>query len=170
MSRAIAPGLDELKFAAFRPVAGMPPMATGDSSSRRTLKRTAPMESEHIPNLYLGTSSWSAESWGAVLSARYGASRVPSNLRDRLQHSANWLHVLPHLVMVQGWRDCTPPGFIFAAKFPGEITHKKLLVDCNGETDKFLGLMELLGEKFGLPTRRVQSRCRRCISRSKRAR
>jgi hypothetical protein len=28
---------------------------------------------------------------------------------------------------VQGWRDRTPPRFIFAAKFPAEITHKKLL-------------------------------------------
>jgi uncharacterized protein YecE (DUF72 family) len=51
--------------------------------------------------------------------------------------------------MVQGWRDRTPPEFVFAAKFPGEITHKKLLVDCERETDEFLGVMELLGEKLG---------------------
>lgn len=35
------------------------------------------------------------------------------------------------------------------ATFSGEITNRKLFVDCERETDEFLGVMELLGEKLG---------------------
>jgi uncharacterized protein YecE (DUF72 family) len=51
--------------------------------------------------------------------------------------------------MVQGWRDRARPGFVFAAKFPQDVTHRKLLVDCERKTEEFLGVMELLGEKLG---------------------
>jgi uncharacterized protein YecE (DUF72 family) len=35
--------------------------------------------------------------------------------------------------VVTSWRDKTPPGFIFAAKVPGVITHEKVLKDCQAE-------------------------------------
>jgi uncharacterized protein YecE (DUF72 family) len=41
----------------------------------------------------------------------------------------------------------TPPGFIFAAKLPGEITHKKLLTDRERETEEFPGVIELLDQR-----------------------
>lgn len=58
-------------------------------------------------------------------------------------------YAIPSRKLVQGWLERTPPGFIFAAKFPQEITHKKLLADCERETAEFLGVMELLGDKLG---------------------
>ncbi len=51
--------------------------------------------------------------------------------------------------MVKNWRERTPPGFIFAAKFPQTITHEKVLVDCSAEVKEFLGVMDLLGDKLG---------------------
>jgi uncharacterized protein YecE (DUF72 family) len=48
---------------------------------------------------------------------------------------------------VRGWYAKTPPGFVFAAKFPQAITHEKMLVDCDAEVRKFLAAMGLLGEK-----------------------
>ncbi len=51
--------------------------------------------------------------------------------------------------MVKNWHARTPPGFVFAAKFPQTITHEKVLADCSAEVKEFLGVMELLGEKLG---------------------
>jgi uncharacterized protein YecE (DUF72 family) len=43
----------------------------------------------------------------------------------------------------------TPPGFVFAAKFPQAITHEKVLMDCDAEVREFLAAMDALGEKLG---------------------
>ncbi|MEJ2007192.1 MAG: DUF72 domain-containing protein [Acidobacteriota bacterium] len=105
-----------------------------------------------VPNLHLGTSSWSTESWVGpfyppgtppveflpVYASHYSTVEVDSTY-----------YRIPSRKLVQGWYDRTPPGFIFAAKFPGEITHKKVLIDCERETEEFLNVMELLGEKLG---------------------
>ncbi len=110
------------------------------------------MEIDSIPNLYLGTSSWSAESWVGPF---YPPGTPPADFlpfyatQFRTVEIDSTYYRIPSRKMVQGWRDRTPPGFIFAAKFPGEITHKKLLVDCERETDEFLSVMGLLGEKLG---------------------
>ncbi|OLC54054.1 MAG: hypothetical protein AUH92_04765, partial [Acidobacteria bacterium 13_1_40CM_4_69_4] len=47
------------------------------------------------------------------------------------------------------WRERTPPGFVFAAKFPQSITHEKLLVGCAEECGAFLKAMDHLGDKLG---------------------
>src|SRR5881396_2469023 len=56
---------------------------------------------------------------------------------------------IPEEKMVDAWRERTPPGFVFAAKFPQVITHEKVLVDCDAEVKEFLGVMDLLGDKLG---------------------
>lgn len=110
------------------------------------------MDFEPIPNLYLGTSSWSAESWVGPF---YPPGTKPADFlpyyatQFRTVEIDSSYYRIPSRKMVQGWRDRTPQGFIFAAKFPSAITHEKILVDCEGETDEFLGVMELLGEKLG---------------------
>jgi len=40
-------------------------------------------------------------------------------------------------------------GFLFAAKVPQEIAHKRVLKDCDEEFKVFLTTMEALGEKLG---------------------
>jgi uncharacterized protein YecE (DUF72 family) len=56
---------------------------------------------------------------------------------------------IPSAKTVDGWRDRTPPGFLFSAKLPQEITHEKGLVDCEAPLREFLAVMERLGEKLG---------------------
>jgi uncharacterized protein YecE (DUF72 family) len=51
--------------------------------------------------------------------------------------------------VVDGWRDRTPPGFLFAAKFPQAITHEKRLEGCREELAEFLRVMERLEDKLG---------------------
>jgi uncharacterized protein YecE (DUF72 family) len=55
----------------------------------------------------------------------------------------------PSMATVQGWRDKTPNGFVFAAKVPQVITHEKVLVDCDEEFNQFVLTIDLLGEKLG---------------------
>jgi uncharacterized protein YecE (DUF72 family) len=110
------------------------------------------MDLKPIPNLYLGTSSWSAESWVGPF---YPPGSSPAEFLSVYASHYNTVEIdstyyrIPSRKLVRGWYERTPDGFIFAAKFPGEITHKKVLIDCQRETDEFLGVMELLGEKFG---------------------
>jgi len=50
---------------------------------------------------------------------------------------------------VARWGEKTPPGFIFAAKVPGVITHEKVLKDCQAEFTTFLNNISLLGDRLG---------------------
>jgi uncharacterized protein YecE (DUF72 family) len=110
------------------------------------------MDFDPIPNLYLGTSSWSAESWVGTF---YPPGTRPADFLSVYATHYNTVEIdstyyrIPSRKMVQGWFDKTPPGFTFAAKFPQDITHKKVLIECERATDEFLGVMELLGEKLG---------------------
>lgn len=55
----------------------------------------------------------------------------------------------PSAKMVQGWDQKTPPGFLFAAKFPRAITHDAGLSGVADETRAFLRAIEPLGAKLG---------------------
>jgi len=59
---------------------------------------------------------------------------------------------VPRVSTVEGWYQRTPPGFRFAAKFPRAITHEKMLIDAERETETFIRVMELLGDKLGVLT------------------
>lgn len=110
------------------------------------------MNFDPIANLYLGTSSWSSESW---LGPFYPPGTPPAEYLpayathyNTVEIDSTYYHILSRK-MVQGWYDRTPDGLVFAAKFPSEITHKKVLIDCEQETEEFLDTMELLGKKLG---------------------
>jgi len=102
--------------------------------------------------LRIGASSWSAESWEGVF--------YPSGMHsgDYLAHYASHFDTVeidatfyrtPTERMVDGWRDKTPPGFLFAAKVPQVITHEKILENCGDDFGLFLKVMGRLGDKLG---------------------
>jgi uncharacterized protein YecE (DUF72 family) len=102
--------------------------------------------------LYLGTSSWTAASWEGIFyppgtpTARYlsfYSRHFPTVEVDATFYAA------PAPATVDGWRQRTPEGFLFAAKAPKAITHDRVLVGCDAELSEFLGVMERLGEKLG---------------------
>lgn len=55
----------------------------------------------------------------------------------------------PRPAVVRGWATRTPPGFVFAAKFPREITHDRKLVEAEDAAAEFVAVMQLLGDKLG---------------------
>jgi uncharacterized protein YecE (DUF72 family) len=58
-------------------------------------------------------------------------------------------YATPNVSVVRSWNAKTPEGFLCAAKVPQEITHKRVLKDCDEEFKFFLTSMEALGEKLG---------------------
>lgn len=102
--------------------------------------------------LRLGTSGWTAPGWhGAFYQS--GTKQI-----DYIAHYAcrfstveidTTFYANPTESTIAGWRDKTPDGFVFAAKAPQVITHKKFMDDCEHETNAFLKAVSGLGPKLG---------------------
>lgn len=104
------------------------------------------------PNVYVGTSGWTYPDW---LGSFYPADSKP---QDLLQYYARCFgaveidstyYTIPARAVVAGWKENTPPGFIFSARVPGVITHQKVMKDCQHELTTFLNSMEPLGDRLG---------------------
>ena len=106
----------------------------------------------HIPNLFLGTSSWSSEDWLGVF---YPEGTAPGDFITEYAKHFDTVEVdstfyrSPSPAMVKNWARRTPPGFTFAAKVPRTITHDKVMQDCEDDLKEFLGAMDLLGDRLG---------------------
>lgn len=102
--------------------------------------------------LWLGTSSWSHDSWVGEF---YPPATAPGDYIRRYAERLPSVEIdatfyrIPSRAMVSAWVEKTPPGFLFAAKAPGVITHEKRLVGCEQELERFLEVMEGLGERLG---------------------
>jgi uncharacterized protein YecE (DUF72 family) len=105
-----------------------------------------------MENLYLGTQGWSYSSWvGNFYPAGTPAARyldIYAHQFDTVELDTTF-YAIPRLSTVDGWRERTPDGFRFAAKFPQVISHEKGLVDCGQETMAFLETMTHLDQKLG---------------------
>lgn len=105
-----------------------------------------------LPNIFLGTSSFTASGWE-------GSFYPPGmRLKEYLRHYAGQFQTVeidstfygtPSPSTVTGWNEKTPQDFIFAVKVPQVITHEKVLVGCEPEFDEFIERMHLLGDKLG---------------------
>jgi uncharacterized protein YecE (DUF72 family) len=103
-------------------------------------------------NVYVGTSGWTYPDW---LGSFYPADLKP---QDIIQYYARYFraveidstyYTIPARSVVAGWKENTPPGFVFAAQVPGVITHQKVMKDCQHELTTFLNSVELLGDRLG---------------------
>jgi len=110
------------------------------------------LDNPRIPNLRLGTSSWSSQDWIGVF---YPPGTAPGGYISEYAKHFDTVEVdstfyrTPSPAMVRNWAERTPAGFLVAAKFPQVITHEKVLVDCATELSEFLKAMDLLGDKLG---------------------
>ncbi len=123
-----------------------------DPTQQRLFAETPGSISPPEPGLYLGTSGWSYADWeGTVYPAVIPAG---SRLAEYVKGYAtveidSTFYGTPRRSTVQRWREVAPDGFLFAAKFPQEITHEKTLVGCERETQNFVRTMEELGDRLG---------------------
>jgi len=102
--------------------------------------------------LHSGTSNWAAKGWeGRFCPANIPESEWIAHYAKKLstdEGDATFYHA-PSRKTVQGWRDLTPEGFLFAAKVPQAITHQRFLLDCWKETTAFPDTMSTLGSRLG---------------------
>jgi len=100
--------------------------------------------------LRIGTCGWSFDAWRgpfypaedtdqlAFYATRFAAVEIDST----------WYH-MPSESTVKSWYARTPADFIFCPKLPGEITHEKLLRDCETPVARFTEVIAGLREKLG---------------------
>lgn len=103
--------------------------------------------------IYLGTQSWSNKNWRGNF---YPSKIAPQDFLKEYAKTFKAVEIdstfyaVPRAAVVEQWYASTPNAFRFAAKFPGVITHEKVLKDVEIETQQFLQTMVLLKEKLGL--------------------
>jgi uncharacterized protein YecE (DUF72 family) len=103
-------------------------------------------------NVYVGTSGWAYPDW---LGSFYPADSKPEDLLPyyaryfRAVEIDSTYYTVPARSVVAGWKEITPPEFIFAAQVPGVITHQKVMKDCQRELTTFLNSLDLLGDRLG---------------------
>jgi uncharacterized protein YecE (DUF72 family) len=104
------------------------------------------------PGLYLGTSGWSYADWEGSLYPE--GLPAAARLAEYANHYAtveidSTFYGTPRRSTVERWREIVPEGFLFAAKFPQEITHEKNLVGSEEPAYTFVQTMSLLGDRLG---------------------
>src|SRR3712207_6749701 len=123
-----------------------------DSAQQRLFAETPGSIEPPEENLYLGTSGWSYADWEGTVypEALPSGSRLAEYAkRFATVEIDSTFYGTPRRSTVQNWREVAPDGFLFAAKFPKEITHEVKLVGVEAETRDFLRSMAGLGDRLG---------------------
>ena len=123
-----------------------------DSRQDRLFAQTPGNISPPEPGLYLGTSGWSYADWEGTLYPE--GLPAASRLAEYANHYAtveidSTFYGTPRRSTVEKWREIVPEGFLFAAKFPQEVTHERNLVGSEAEAERFVRTMAELGDKLG---------------------
>ena len=110
-----------------------------DSAQQRLFAETPGSIEPPEKDLYLGTSGWSYADWEGTLYPE--ALPSASRLAEYVKHFAtveidSTFYGTPRRSTVEKWREIAPEGFLFAAKFPQEMTHERNLVGCRGRGRK----------------------------------
>jgi uncharacterized protein YecE (DUF72 family) len=104
------------------------------------------------PGLYLGTCGWSYADWEGTLYPE--GLPAASRLAEYARHYAtveidSTFYGTPRRSTVEKWREVVPEGFLFAAKFPQEVTHERTLVDTRSEAERFVHTMQAFEDRLG---------------------
>ena len=105
-----------------------------------------------MKNVHVGTMGWSYGFWVGNFyprGLRPGEFLAEYSKRFETVEVNNTFYRVPSENALLKWRNQTPEGFLFSAKFPQIITHKKMLKDCEAELEFFIKRISLLQEKAG---------------------
>jgi uncharacterized protein YecE (DUF72 family) len=123
-----------------------------DPRQERLFAQTPGSVSPPEPGLYLGTSGWSYADWEGTLYPE--GIPAGSRLAEYARHYPtveidSTFYGTPRRSTVERWREVVPKGFLFAAKFPQEVTHEENLFGSEEPTMDFVRTMSLLGDRLG---------------------
>src|ERR671916_3045552 len=123
-----------------------------DSVQQRLFAETPGSIEPPEKDLYLGTSGWSYGDWEGTL---YPPGTTPAGrLAEYVKHFTtveidSTFYGTPRRTTVERWRKVAPRGFLFAAKFPLEVTHERNLVNSRSEAEGFVYTMQALEDRLG---------------------
>jgi uncharacterized protein YecE (DUF72 family) len=101
---------------------------------------------------HIGTMGWSYDFWVGNF---YPSGTEPQDfLVEYSKHFStveidSTFYCIPYERTVKKWRDQTPPGFLFSAKFPQRITREKVLRASTDDLEFFIKNISQLGDKLG---------------------
>jgi uncharacterized protein YecE (DUF72 family) len=102
--------------------------------------------------LHIGTMGWSYPFWAenfypkGISSGNYLVEYARHF--DTVEIDSTFYRI-PSKATFQKWKEQTPEAFLFSAKFPQTITHKKMLIDCEREVELFVERTATLQNKLG---------------------
>jgi len=102
--------------------------------------------------LRIGTMGWSYPFWAENF---YTKETSPKSYLTQYSKHFNTVEIdstfyrIPSKATFQKWKEQTPDGFLFSAKFPQTITHKKMLINCDREVEFFIETTSTLQNKLG---------------------
>jgi uncharacterized protein YecE (DUF72 family) len=123
-----------------------------DSAQQRLFAETPGSIEPPEKDLYLGTSGWSYADWEGTLypEALPSAARLAEYVkRFATVEIDSTFYGTPRRSTVEKWREIVPEGFLFAAKFPQQVTHEENLFGSEEPTMDFVRTMSLLGNRLG---------------------
>jgi uncharacterized protein YecE (DUF72 family) len=127
-----------------------------DSAQQRLFAQTPGSIEPPEEGLYLGTSGWSYPDWEGTLypEALPSGSRLAEYVkRYATVEIDSTFYGTPRRSTVEKWREIVPEGFLFAAKFPQEVTHESNLVGSEAEAESFVRTMAELGFRYAVEVR-----------------
>ena len=103
--------------------------------------------------IHLGTSGYVYAHWRGIfypegLAARQWLAHYAQIFRT-VELNATFYR-LPTAKTVDGWREGTPPGFLFAVKGSRYLTHMKRLKDAGEGIERYFDLISRLGKKLSV--------------------
>jgi uncharacterized protein YecE (DUF72 family) len=105
-----------------------------------------------MKNVHVGTMGWSYGFWvGNFYPADVRQSEFLAEYSRHFEtvEVNNTFYRVPSEDALLKWKDQTPQDFLFSAKFPQVITHKKMLKDCEAEVEFFTKRISVLQGKTG---------------------
>jgi len=102
--------------------------------------------------LYIGTMGWSYNFWVGKL---YSEGTASKDFLSEYSEHFNTVEIdstfyrIPSKETVMKWKEQTPEGFLFSAKFPRIITHVKMLQECEDQVKVFIERISQLQGKLG---------------------
>jgi uncharacterized protein YecE (DUF72 family) len=103
-------------------------------------------------NINIGTMGWSYGFWVGNFYPKKTKSSEYLTLYSKHFGTVeidNSFYRIPTQISLEKWFQQTPPDFLFSAKFPQIITHKKMLENCESELQLFLNRVFTLQSKVG---------------------
>jgi len=110
------------------------------------------MSPKNLKNIYVGTSGFSYEDWLGNFYPQFCPKadflRFYTSVFKTVEIDSTYYR-MPTKDMICRWHKQTPDDFVFTAKFPRMVTHEGGIEERLEYRDKFIEIMENLGDKLG---------------------